>query len=125
MGEEKMENFGGPERIRKLAELLSALQGAGVKLYILSTGFKHIFGPLLQAVGLRDFFPDKQMFGQVEQVERTGGCVKGEFIKLVMAECGWTYEDVLFIDDSHKNIVSAVQVCRTYHIPQPKEFGKH
>eukprot|EP00931_Biecheleriopsis_adriatica_P068357 TRINITY_DN42321_c0_g1_i1.p1 TRINITY_DN42321_c0_g1~~TRINITY_DN42321_c0_g1_i1.p1 ORF type:complete len:155 (+),score=36.65 TRINITY_DN42321_c0_g1_i1:152-616(+) len=123
--EEQFENFGGSERVEKLRELLRALQAAGVKLYVISTGFKYLFGPLMQAVGLLEFFRDEDVFGQVEQVARTGGCVKGQLIQQLKAECSWENSDVLFIDDSAANIEGAKDVCLTYHIPQPKEFGRH
>lgn len=118
--EEILANFGGPRRIAKLAALLEALQAAGVRLHIISIGFRAAFVPHLQKVGLLRFFKVADIYGQDSPELRGVSFVKGKLIATLMASAesgAWCFDDVLFVDDSQEHIDKAARVCKTLLVP--------
>eukprot|EP00965_Chrysotila_dentata_P208044 6184477-Pleurochrysis_carterae.AAC.4 len=115
--DEQRANLGGDARIAQLDSLFSDLKAAGVQLYIVSIGFTAAFGPHLHNAGLLAHFDaDRCVFGQDCSALRNVNFVKGKLIEQIMHAHGWTYDQVLFIDDSEEHIRNASTVCRTLHV---------
>lgn len=111
--EERIMNFGGPERIAALDALLAALEAAGVRLYIISIGYKAALVPHLHTVNLARYFADERTYGQDSPALREASFVKGMLIGQIMRAQGWSHGDVLFVDDSSEHIERAGATCRT------------
>ena len=111
-------NFGGAERIGALADMLAAMTGASVELYIISIGMKAAFLPHLEAVGLSRFFADANVFGQDCSELRSVGFVKARLIRQLMDARGYKPADALFVDDSFDHISATEEsgTCRTLHV---------
>ena len=118
--EERLANLGGPARVAQLAALFTALAAGGVRLYIVSIGYRVAFAPHLEAAGLLRFFGASDVYGQEAPELRAVRFVKGALIAQIMAERGWRARDALFIDDSIEHIQSARPVCRTLHVEERK-----
>ena len=116
-------NFGGPERISTLQALLTALQRAGVQLYIVSIGMKAAIVPHLNAAGLLQFFAEEKIWGQDCKELRELNFVKGQLIARLMQAQGWAHADVLFADDSKDHIEKAAPVCRTLLVESKATIG--
>ena len=110
---EIVQNFGGAARIATLSALLEACLDAGVRLHIVSIGYRTALMPHLAAAGLGRFFDDGRIFGQDSPRLKQVGFVKGRLIKQLMAAEGWQHGDVLFVDDSNEHIERASSVCQT------------
>ncbi len=41
---------------------------------------------------------------------------KGQLIKELMLQNGWTYDRVVFFDDTAKHVAEAKQFCRTFQV---------
>ena len=122
--DEIMANFGGPERLATLAALLSEIETAGIRLYIISIGYKAAFVPHLRASGLIRFFPDDaRLFGQDSPILRKLEFNKGRLIAKIMEAEGYQHRDVLFVDDSKDHIEKATPVCRTLLVESKATVG--
>lgn len=124
--EEVVANFGGAARIATLEALFSALEAAGVRLHIISIGYKASYVPHLAKVGLLKFFGGQdspRLWGQDSPELRGLGFVKGRLIAQVMAAQGWAAGDVLFVDDSNEHIERAASVCRTLLVTSKATAG--
>ena len=113
--DEVVRNFGGKERIGALRTMLRDLFERDVSLIIISAGYRRALLPHLESVGLATpFFEFDHVWGQeCERLQRVR-FNKSRLITELMHEHGWTYDDVLFVDDSEDHIKKAAPVCRTY-----------
>jgi phosphoglycolate phosphatase-like HAD superfamily hydrolase len=112
--EEVVRNFGGEERIGALRTMLRDLFERDVSLIIISAGYRRALLPHLESVGLATpFFEFDHVWGhECERLQRVR-FNKSRLITELMQEHGWTYDDVLFVDDSEDHIKKALPVCQT------------
>jgi len=115
--EEVVSNFGGRQRIARLASLFSTLEDAGAELFIVSIGLRDsCILPHLRAVGLADFFDADNVFGQDSEALRSRALCKGRLVAALMAERGWEPDEALFIDDSARHIEATAGVCEVLKV---------
>jgi len=115
--EEVVSNFGGHQRIARLASLFSTLEDAGAELFIVSIGLRDsCILPHLRAVGLADFFNADNVFGQDSEALRSRALCKGRLVAALMAERGWEPDEALFIDDSARHIEATAGVCEVLKV---------
>jgi len=115
--EEIIANFGGRQRIARLAGLFRMLEEAGAELFIVSIGFRDsCIIPHLRAVGLAKFFGEENVFGQDSEALRCRNLDKGCLIASLMAERGWEPSEALFIDDSARHVEGAARVCEVLKV---------
>jgi len=116
-GEEIVANFGGRQRIARLAGLFRSLSDAGAELFIVSIGLRDsCILPHLRAVGLAKFFPSDNVYGQDSEALRSRDFAKGRLIASLMAERGWEANDALFIDDSARHVEGAASICEVLKV---------
>lgn len=116
--EEVWENGGGMERVDLLRRMLETLQAQGCALYIVSLGFTAAIRRHLDVWGLSPFFPPSHVFGQDSQLLMERDFVKAPLIEHLMIRRGWAFDDVLFVDDSQKNIAECDRrrSCATFPV---------
>lgn len=115
--EEVVSNFGGRQRIARLASLFGTLVDAGAELFIVSIGLRDsCILPHLRAVGLADFFDTDNVFGQDSEALRSRALCKGRLVAALMAERGWEADEALFIDDSARHIETTAGVCEVLKV---------
>jgi len=115
--EEVVSNFGGRQRIARLASLFQTLEDAGAELFIVSIGLRDsCILPHLRAVGLADFFDADNVFGQDSEALRSRALCKGRLVAALMAERGWQPNEALFIDDSARHIEATAGVCEVLKV---------
>jgi len=116
---EKIENFGGAERLASLDALLQTLRDRGVDLFIISIGFKRAIVPLLEAVALVRHFDVAKIYGQDSPELASRHYVKADLIAHLATKKQWTTpKDVLFVDDSAEHIAAAqaINIARTLKV---------
>mmetsp|Transcript_118592 Transcript_118592/g.382888 ORF Transcript_118592/g.382888 Transcript_118592/m.382888 type:complete len:447 (+) Transcript_118592:73-1413(+) len=115
--EEIIANFGGRQRIARLATLFRSLAETGTELFIVSIGFRDsCIIPHLRAVGLAKFFLAENIYGQDSEALRSREFAKGRLIASLMTERGWEPNEVLFIDDSARHVEGAASVCEVLKV---------
>ena len=70
--------------------------------------------------GLSSYFPESRVFGQDSQLLIERDYVKAALIEHLMARRGWAFGDVLFVDDSQKNIgeCDRRRTCATFTVAE-------
>ena len=101
--------FGGAARVEALRAHFRALRGAGVALWIISFSYSEVIEAALKHVGLH-----KDMFGtnpvllgrrELAKLHKTQDPRSKQYwIAKLMKERGWGKSDVLFLDDTQRNI---------------------
>lgn len=108
--------FGGNDRSELLLDALSELRSRwGLELLVLSFAEKAIIVRALDLLGgLHNFDNGAGIYGWQE----IGGpfVQKSELLENILRRRGWQQHDVLFVDDQHRNLLSAVAICKTYWV---------
>mmetsp|Transcript_47386 Transcript_47386/g.95653 ORF Transcript_47386/g.95653 Transcript_47386/m.95653 type:complete len:217 (-) Transcript_47386:140-790(-) len=115
-------NFGGRERVERLAAMLRCLQQRGVELFIISLGFVEAIQAHLRTVGLASFFRADAVFGQDSPMLAAVRHRKAWLITRLLERNGWPPERALFVDDDdrHISLCKKVQACSYL---QPRGHG--
>eukprot|EP00418_Pyrodinium_bahamense_P024932 CAMPEP_0179138724 /NCGR_PEP_ID=MMETSP0796-20121207/66276_1 /TAXON_ID=73915 /ORGANISM="Pyrodinium bahamense, Strain pbaha01" /LENGTH=199 /DNA_ID=CAMNT_0020838041 /DNA_START=22 /DNA_END=618 /DNA_ORIENTATION=- len=106
--EEVFANFGGRERVQRLAAMLHGLVQNSIELFIISLGFRDAILQHLSVVGLTGFFPPARVFGQDSRELFAVGFRKARLIQWLLERHGWSRESALFVDDDNRHI----SLCR-------------
>mmetsp|Transcript_110922 Transcript_110922/g.324472 ORF Transcript_110922/g.324472 Transcript_110922/m.324472 type:complete len:215 (+) Transcript_110922:75-719(+) len=111
--EEVFANFGGRERVERLAMMLQRLQQKGVELFIVSLGFTQAIQAHLSKVGLAGFFPADSVYGQDSPMLAAVHHRKAWLITRLLERHGWPPERALFVDDDdrHISLCKKLQAC--------------
>ena len=105
------------DRIGMLHEFLNGLKAAGVRLFIVSIGYKQALLPHLRLVGLEQYFDEADVYGQDSPELRALEFVKAALItKHILEPNQLRGAEVLFVDDSEKHIVAAEGTCDCFRV---------
>ena len=113
-------NGGGVQRVELMRQMLEQLQSQGCALYIVSLGFTGAIRRHLDVWGLSSYFPESRVFGQDSPLLIERDYVKASLIEHLMARRGWAFGDVLFVDDSQKNVgeCDRRRTCATFTVAE-------
>ena len=113
-------NGGGVQRVELMRQMLEQLQSQGCALYIVSLGFTGAIRRHLDVWGLSQYFPESRVFGQDSPLLIERDYVKASLIEHLMARRGWAFDDVLFVDDSQKNVgeCDRRRTCATFTVAE-------
>mmetsp|Transcript_131665 Transcript_131665/g.409253 ORF Transcript_131665/g.409253 Transcript_131665/m.409253 type:complete len:216 (+) Transcript_131665:91-738(+) len=106
-------NFGGRDRVKRLAEMLQHLQRRRAQLFIISLGFSDAIRAHLGTAGLAAFFPEDQIYGQDSPALAGVHHRKPWLIARLLQHNGWPPEQALFVDDDdrHISLCKKLQAC--------------
>lgn len=108
--------FGGNDRAELLLETLSHLRSRwGMELFVLSFAEKAIIARALDLLGVLQYFDDGAgIYGWQE----IGGpfVQKSSFLEHILRSRGWQQNDVLLVDDQHRNLLPATCISKTYWV---------
>lgn len=109
--------FGGNERAELLLETLSRLRSTwGIELFVLSFAEKAIVARTLELLGGLQYFDNGAgIYGWQE----IGGpfVPKSACLENILRSRGWQQNDVLLVDDQHRNLLSAAAcMSKTYWV---------
>eukprot|EP00927_Polykrikos_kofoidii_P068064 TRINITY_DN63459_c0_g1_i1.p1 TRINITY_DN63459_c0_g1~~TRINITY_DN63459_c0_g1_i1.p1 ORF type:complete len:210 (+),score=37.75 TRINITY_DN63459_c0_g1_i1:68-631(+) len=111
-------NFGGRERVNRLAQMLERLTDKGVTLFIISLGFKKGILRHLETVGLGRFWIAQRVYGQDSQELAQARFAKAMLIRWLLSEHGLLWEHALFVDDDDRHITLCrrSETCACLHV---------